>query len=230
MASLAVTSHARVAVGELLGRRLNDTEARNAPGYVYVSNRAKIPPPRPRVSVIGTRRPTDEGTADAKELSRMLVRNKAVVVSGLALGIDTAAHTATMDAGGTTVAVLGTPLDGAYPRENRGLQTKIMDEHLAVSQFAPGQPVSKKNFVLRNRTMALISDATVIVEAGDGSGTRHQGWESLRLGRSLFIPKHVVRNTDLMWPKEMMEYGAIELYDFSDIINFLPLDMPAPKI
>lgn len=230
MASMEMVEDTRLSIAELLGRPLNDVEERNAPRDIYTRGPMKAPLPRPRVSVIGTRKPSEEGIEAAGELSKLLVKNKAVVISGLASGIDTAAHTAAIDAGGMTAAVLGTPLDKAYPSENRGLQNRIMEEHLAVSQFPAGYPVSKKNFVMRNRTMALISDATVIVEAGDGSGTRHQGWEALRLGRSLFIPESTLKRPDLKWPKEMIEYGARELSNFSDIINFLPLDMHVPDI
>ena len=90
-----------------------------------------------------------------------------MIVSGLAEGIDTAAHTAAISRGGRTIAVLGTPLDQVFPRQNAALQDQIMREHLAVSQFPAGHPVQRKNFPLRNR-WALISDATVIIEAGKG--------------------------------------------------------------
>jgi DNA processing protein len=119
-------------------------------------------------------------------LAAWLVRHGAVVVSGLAEGIDTAAHQGAIDAGGQTIGVIGTPLEKAYPAKNRALQTRLMDEYLVLSQFATGCPVQPKNFPIRNRTMALISHATIIVEAQEKSGSLHQGWEALRLGRPLF--------------------------------------------
>ena len=106
------------------------------------------------------------------------MNHQMIVVSGLACGIDTAAHTAAIESGGKTIAVLGTPLDDTYPQENQALQSLIMAQHLAVSQFAPGAGTQPKNFPVRNRTMALLTDATVIVEAGEKSGTVHQGWEA----------------------------------------------------
>ena len=78
--------------------------------------------------------------------------------------------------------------------------------------------------------MALISDASVIVEAGDGSGTLYQGWETIRLGRPLFICKNVVNDPNLKWPKEMIEYGAMELDDPADILENLPSDVPLPEL
>ena len=110
--------------------------------------------------------------------------------------------------GGKTIAVLGTPLDKAYPAKNRELLETIKHEHLAVSQFPKGHPGRPENFPQRNRTMALLCDATVIVEAGQKSGTRHQGWEALRLGRLVFIMKNVAENPALSWPTEMIHHGA----------------------
>ena len=135
-----------------------------------------------------------------------------VVVSGLALGVDTAAHATAIQGGGRTIAVLGTPLDQTSPVRNRELQARIMREHLAVSQFAPGSPVHGGNFPARNRTMALLSDATVIVEAGAQSGTEYQAWEALRLGRLLFVLKSVAE-TRHRWVGKLIHYGAQVLTD-----------------
>jgi DNA processing protein len=103
------------------------------------------------------------------------------------------------------VAVLGTPLNAFYPLENKALQLKMMREHMVISQFPPGSPVTRRNFPMRNRTMALLSDATVIVEAGERSGTIAQGWECIRLGRPLLIHASL---KDLTWVGKMIEYGA----------------------
>src|SRR5207249_3924513 len=109
----------------------------------------------------------------------------------------TEAHKAAIDANGVTIAVLGTSLHQTYPLENVALQSAIMRSHLAVSQFDDRHPTSPRNFVLRNRTMALIADASVIVESGEGGGSLHQGWEALRLGRPLFIHTHEFANRGL---------------------------------
>jgi DNA processing protein len=145
-------------------------------------------------------------------------------VSGLARGIDTAAHKAAIEAGGRTIGVIGTPIDVCYPKENQRLQTEIAINHLLISQFAPGTPARKGNFPTRNRLMALLSDATVIVEAQDGSGTTHQGWEALRLARPLWILQSAANNPDLKWPQEFLRYGAQVLSDdsFDDLEDSLP--------
>lgn len=192
---------------ELLGP-LNDVELQHAPSRLFTAGRVDVLRQGLRIAVVGSRAATQAGLARARALSEALVSHGVVVVSGLAEGIDTQAHTAAIDAGGTTVAVLGTALDDCFPRANRALQDRIIRDHLAVSQFPSGSPLQRKNFPIRNRTMALLSDATIIVEAGEGSGTIHQGWEALRLGRPLFLLESLAKREDLAWPAEMQRYGA----------------------
>lgn len=192
---------------QLLGP-LNEVERVNAPATLYAAGDVGLLRSGRRVSVVGSRRVSAAGIARTQSLVKALVESGAVVVSGLAEGVDTAAHQAALACGGRTVAVIGTPLDEYFPSANCALQDQLAREHLVVSQFARGTPVQKKNFPMRNRTMALLSDATVIVEAGEKSGTLHQGWEALRLGRLLFIMESVVSDAALAWPAEMIGYGA----------------------
>lgn len=192
---------------ELIGP-LNEVEKKHAPARLFTAGRIELLRDGLRVSVVGSRDATTEGLARARALSETLVSRGVVVVSGLAEGIDTQAHQAAINAGGATIAVLGTPLDVCFPKQNQALLDRIIQSHLAVSQFPVGSPPQKKNFTMRNRTMALLSDATIIVEAGEGSGTIHQGWEALRLGRPLFLLESLTKRTDLTWPAEMQQYGA----------------------
>ena len=187
---------------------LNEVEAKNAPPVLYVRGDASLLGHGLRVSVVGSRKASAEGLRRAAVLAEALVRHEITVVSGLAEGIDTAAHRAAIAAGGRTIAVLGTPLDRAYPKENAELQALIGRDHLLVSQFDSVAKTSPKSFPMRNRTMALLTDATVIVEASETSGTVHQGWEALRLGRVLFLLESVAQDRTLSWPKEMIAYGA----------------------
>jgi len=213
---------------ELLGRHLNDVEARYAPQSLYVAgDRDLLAPGTVRVSIVGSRTAGKEGLRRAKRLARLLATERIVVVSGLALGIDTAAHRGAMEAGGSTVGVLGTGLDSFYPPENKTLQLEIAHRHLLVSQFAPGSPPKKHSFPQRNRTMALVSDATVIVEAGETSGSLHQGWEALRLARPLFLMESVVKS-HLEWPGKMIGYGARILSDIEDLLAVIPSPVAAP--
>ena len=211
------------AVDELLGA-LNDVERKNAPPKLYYRGDRGLLKQGPRVSIVGSRAASANGLKRASRLARTLVSNGAVIVSGLAEGIDTAAHEATLAAGGRTIAVLGTPLDQPYPASNRALYERIATDHLAVSQFARSAPVRPKNFPMRNRTMALLSHATVIVEAAEKSGTLHQAWEALRLGRPLFVMESTARNPGLSWPAKVESYGAQVLSDatLEDLIDQLP--------
>jgi DNA processing protein len=210
---------------DLLGP-LNDVERKNAPPFLWTAGAADLLKLGTRVSIVGARRSSPEGLKRAAKLARILAEHGVTVVSGLAEGVDTAAHEASMAVrGGRTIAVLGTPLGSSYPRRNAALQRRIMEEHLAVSQFAPGQPILRSNFIRRNRVMALVSDATVIVEASDTSGSLSQGWEALRLGRRLFVMRSVTTTPGLRWPGEMRRYGAEVLAKPEDLLEALPADV-----
>jgi DNA protecting protein DprA len=158
------------------------------------------------VSVVGTRNISEDGLRRAKKLSRELVEADFVVMSGLARGVDTVAHMAAIEASGRTAAVIGTPLDRAYPAENADLQTEIYSRHLLISPFGKGETVFRSNFPARNRVMALLSDATVIVEASDTSGTLHQAAECQRSDRWLFIMKSVAEDPRLTWPSKFLSH------------------------
>jgi len=204
---------------------LNGTEKKHAPKELFVAGDTGLFEILPRVAVVGTRTASPNGLKRAAKLARLLAERGVTVVSGLAEGIDTAAHTAAIKAGGRTIAVIGTPLDQFYPRSNTALQRQIMDDHAVLSQFPLGYPVSRKSFPMRNATMALIVSASVIVEAGETSGALSQGWETLRLGRLLFIMDSVFKVPGLKWPEEMLQYGAQRLSDdnFDAFLGVLPL-------
>lgn len=207
---------------ELLGP-LNAVEQKHAPEVLWIAGDVALLERHPRVAVVGTRQPSPDGVRRARKLVHLLVDHGASVVSGLAEGIDTVAHTQAIARGGRTIAVLGTPLDAVFPRSNAALQAQIAKDHLLVSEFAPGTPVSRGNFPRRNRTMALIADVSVIVEAGESSGSASQGWEALRLGRPLFLLKSLV-DSELAWPREMLNYGAFVLAHPGDLLEHLPSD------
>ena len=204
----------------------NHHEQRYLPTELFLAGDRSLLQRRPRVSIVGARNASEAGRRRAAQLARVLVKHDVIVVSGLAAGVDAAAHQAAMDAGGRTIAVIGTPLDKAYPRQNRQLQERIAREHLVVSQFAPGHPTMKGNFPQRNRTMALLVDASVIVEASDTSGSLSQGWEALRLNRDLFIMKSVLDQPRLTWPTKMQQYGAQVLDDPEVLLDALPYGEP----
>ncbi len=168
------------------------------------------------VSVVGTRDISPEGIKRASCLARELAEADVLVMSGLAKGVDFVAHTSALEVGGHTAAVIGTPLNKAYPAENAALQERIYRSHLLLSPFAEGEPVFKANFPKRNRVMALLSDATVIVEASDTSGTLHQAAECQRNDRWLFIMKSVVEDPAISWPAKFLSHAKTRVLTSTD--------------
>lgn len=176
----------------------------------------------PTVSIVGTRDVSEEGWKRATRLARQLAEQGVTIMSGLARGVDTAALTGAMRASGRVAAIIGTPLTKAYPAENTGLQEEIYRSHLLISPFDDNEAVFKSNFPKRNRVMALLSDATVIIEASDTSGTLHQAAECQRLGRWLFIARSVVENPALKWPASFLgKPKTVILGEVSDITSVL---------
>ncbi len=178
------------------------------------------------VAVVGTRKPTSEGVARTRKLVKALVKDDFTVVSGLATGVDTVAHETAIAEGGRTIAVIGTPLSHTYPRENVELQRKIADEFLLISQVPvkryEGQDYRRNRlfFPERNITMSALTEATIIVEAGETSGTLIQARAALHQGRKLFILDSCFRR-GLTWPQKYAEKGAIRVVDYSDIRQHL---------
>lgn len=174
----------------------------------------------PAVALVGSREASYAGKKRAEQLARDLVRAGIVVMSGLALGIDAVAHRAAIDHGGRTIAVIGTPVDRAYPSEHADLQRDIYTHHLLLSPFASGKKIYPSDFPERNRVMARLARATVIVEAGDTSGTLHQAAECLALGHPLFIVESVVTNPMLTWPARFVgKPGVTVLRSSSQVVE-----------
>lgn len=210
-------------VNEYLNQ-LTAIERKNSPdAFFYHGNFSLLEKGR-RVSVVGSRKVSDIGISRVDFIVKKLVQNDITVVSGLAEGVDTAAHSCAIKYGGNTISVIGTPLDQYYPKKNKDLQDLIAKDHLLISQFSSGYPTTPKNFPMRNRTMALISDATIIIEASEKSGTMHQGWEALRLGRNLYILENIISEHNISWANEMLQYGAEILTNdnIQDILEELP--------
>jgi DNA processing protein len=158
------------------------------------------------VSIVGTRTPTEEGVFRANYLAKWLSGNcKIVIASGLARGIDTAAHNGALAVGGSTISVIGTPLSKAYPAENQDLQVQISKKGLVISQFPPSNTVGRWNFPMRNAVMSGISLATVVIEAGETSGALIQANYALKQKRLVFIPQSALDNPNLKWPKKYIE-------------------------
>lgn len=182
---------------------------------------------QPSIAIVGARKASEEGVRRARRLAKCLVDAGYVVASGLAKGIDTAAHTATLEAGGSTIAVIGTPLSEAYPKDNRELQEKLAREHLIVSPVPfvrysqQDWRVNRGFFPERNAVMSALTDGTIIVEASDTSGTLTQARAALYQGRKLFILESCFQRPGLKWPHMYERRGAIRVRDFEDIREVL---------
>lgn len=190
----------------------------------------------PCVSVVGSRQASPDALRRAQKVSMILANAGYTVVSGLAKGIDTAAHQAALKTFGNTIGVIGTPITQSYPRENAELQERLAVEQLLLSQFPLNQPVSKFNFPTRNFTMSGMSLATIIVEASETSGALHQATASMNEGRLLFIMKSILSNKSLTWPSRYIDKGAIILDSPETLLESLesrldnPITVREPKV
>lgn len=179
------------------------------------------------VAIVGTRAPSEEGEFNAGLIAHKLVKSGFTIVSGLAKGIDSAAHHAALHAGGNTIAVIGTPLDQCYPKENRDLQDLIARDHLVISQVPflryrdQNFKTNRLFFPARNVTMSALTSATIIVEAGNTSGTLVQARAALAQKRKLFILDSCFRRADLTWPTRFEKMGAVRVKNVTDIIGML---------
>ena len=151
--------------------------------------RGSWPPPEgPRVAIVGSRRPSPYGEAVAEQLALELAQAGVVVVSGLAMGIDAAAHRGALNAGGVTVAVMGTGVDIVYPAAHSMLAEAIVAGGGAlVSQFPDGTVPRRHNFPARNHTIAALSDVVIVVEAAEGSGALITAEAALQLHKELLV-------------------------------------------
>ncbi len=161
------------------------------------------------VSVIGTRSPSLEGKQLALNTAQSLGKAGYVVASGLALGIDGVAHKAALAAGYPTIAVIGTPINACYPPEHRALQQEIAKAGAVVSRFSPATVTQKWHFLLRNRLMSALSDASVVVEDRDGGGAVRQAAFALEQKKYLFIYQSSVDNHSVLWPRQFANQSRV---------------------
>ncbi|MET8156920.1 DNA-processing protein DprA [Sphaerisporangium sp. NPDC005289] len=163
---------------------------------------------RRAIAVVGTRKASEQGLRVASAVATELALNDVTVVSGLAKGIDTAAHTAALKARGRTVAVIGTGINRFYPSENRPLQEQITREGAVISQFWPDSPPSKQSFPMRNAVMSGYAAATVVVEAPWKSGARIQARLALEHGRPVVMPDQLLEHD---WARKYAEKPGVHV-------------------
>jgi DNA processing protein len=165
------------------------------------------------VAIVGTRKASSEGLGQARAIATSMVDAGYVVVSGLAAGVDTAAHRAALDAGGRTVAVIGTGLDHVFPKGNAGLQREIGETHAVVSHLWPDQGPRPWTFPARNAVMSGLARATVVIEASHTSGARMQARLALEHGRPVFLLRSLLVHP---WARTHAERPGAHVIDRAD--------------
>lgn len=175
------------------------------------------------VSVVGSRAASTQGVKMATSVAHALVQDEIAVISGLAAGIDTAAHRATLDVGGRPVGVIGTGLRIQYPAANRELHDAVARNGVLLSQFWPDAAPRKQSFPMRNATMSGYGLATVVIEAGEHSGARIQARLAVEHGRSVILSDLVLKST--AWAKDLQRrpgvYAAASTKEVMEIIRAL---------
>lgn len=207
---------------------------RGDPGYPSALEELHDPPPviflrgdpalleeRRRVAVVGARRATGYGRRVARELAEELSRAGVVVVSGLALGIDGAAHYGALDATGETIAVLGSGPDVPHPRSHGALYRRVVESGLVVSEFMPGEPARPHHFPRRNRILAGLSAGVVVVEAARRSGAFITVDHALDLGREVFAVPGPVDSSRSRGVHALLREGARVVTRASDVLEDL---------
>ena len=175
-----------------------------------------------QIAVVGSRRPSPYGTAVAERLSGELAAAGLVITSGMARGIDTAAHRGALRAGGSTLAVLGCGIDVIYPSENRRLAAEIAEKGLLLSEFPMGATAFPQNFPIRNRIISGLSCGVMIVEAAQYSGSLITARLALDQGREVFaVPGSIA--SKLSWGTNMLiKQGAALVQEWKDVVEALP--------
>jgi DNA processing protein len=195
-------------------------KVKDAPPYLFLKGNVHLLDEK-SVCVVGSRNASNDSMKKTERLVKSLIKRNIVVNAGLAKGIDTATHQSALKNGGRTIAVIGTPINQYYPKENKELQIEIEKKGLVVSQFPPCNNIFRWNFPIRNVTMSGISLATIIMEAGETSGALKQADYALKQGRDVLIPQSAIENPSINWPKKYVSKGAYAFKTLKEALEIL---------
>lgn len=198
---------------------LENTE--QAPRFLYIRGKKALLHEKRTVALVGSRQASEKAKENTVRLAHALGRNGITVVSGLAKGIDVTAHSAALQYGFNTIAVIGTNLNQYYPSENKNVQLDIERRGLVISQFSPAAKTQRWFFPLRNGVMSGLSLATVIMEAGETSGALKQADFALKQGRQIMIPENALKMEKITWPARYVKRGAQVINKPSDVLERL---------
>ena len=193
---------------------------KEAPPFLFLKGNVHLLEEK-SVCVVGSRNASNDSMEKTERIVKSLIKRNIVVNAGLAKGIDTATHSAALNNGGRTIAVIGTPINQYYPKENKELQIQIEQKGLVVSQFPPCNAVNRWNFPTRNGVMSGISLATIIMEAGETSGALKQADYALKQGRDVLIPQSAIDNPLIQWPKKYVSKGAHTFKTLKEVLEIL---------
>ena len=205
--------------------RLNDL--RDPPACLFLVGKP-LGESRERVAIVGSRKCSELGSDVAQDLGRALVASGLSVISGAAHGIDAAAHRGALQAGGRTVAVLGSGIDVAYPASSRALLEHVAQSGTIVSEYPPMMPAGPQHFPARNRIVVALARALVVVEGASKSGSRISVDHALDLGREIFAVPGPVTSPLAETPLEMIREGATLIRGAEDLLDDLGIDRTAP--
>jgi DNA processing protein len=177
---------------------------------------------QPAVAIVGSRRCSTYGKSASEMLSRELARRGVTVVSGLARGIDSAAHRGALDGGGSTVAVMGTGLDSVYPKENRRLADQIVSRGALLTEFPLGTPPLSQNFPFRNRVISGIALGVMIVEGAERSGSLITARMAYEQGREVYAVPGNITSSKSFGPNYLIKDGAKLVQTWQDIVEEFP--------
>lgn len=199
--------------------QITDSIANKPKALYYIG---KLPEERlPTVAIVGTRKPSAYGKEVAHRIAYDLARQGIVVVSGLALGIDSIAHRAALEAGGITLAVLGNSLDLIYPRSHNELANEITQRGAILSEYEPPTSPRGYRFLERNRIVSGLSDAVIVIEAASRSGTLNTASHALEQGRELFAVPGNITSPLSAGCNALIRQGAHPLLSSKDILDLL---------
>ncbi len=185
---------------------------------------------KPMLAVVGSRKISAYGQAVTNKLVREVAAKGVVIISGLALGVDACAHKATLDANGVTIAILPTSLDNIQPQTNAHLAKQIVEQRgVLMSEYPGGSAVHRTYFVSRNRLVSGLSDAVLITEAAEQSGTMHTAAYARQQGKPLLAVPGPINNPLSQGPNSLLKAGATPVTEAQDILNVLGIKATEAK-
>ena len=203
-------------------------ETYDPPIVIYCRGHFETALSQPVVAIVGSRRCSTYGRNVAEKLSRELAERGVTVVSGLARGIDSAAHRGALEGGGLTVGVMGTGLDAVYPKENRKLAARIVEQGALITEFPLATPPVSQNFPFRNRVISGLAMGVLVVEGAERSGSLITARLAYEQGRDVFAVPGNITSAKSFGPNYLIKDGAKLVHTWRDVVEELPTEIKAP--